>query len=325
MDIIPDKQRYSVGATATLLLASPFTDVEAWVTIERERVLESRRMRITAGATTIKVPITEALAPNAFVSVVLVRGRSAPPGTRDDPGRPTMRVGYTELRVVPAVKSLQVALAPGKLEYRPGDTARVSVSVKNAAGAGQRAEVTLWAVDEGVLALTGYRTPDLIDLIYQPRGLGVRLASNLVAVAAQIPPGPKGQREAGGGGGADLAAILRSRFQTTAFFIGSLVTDANGNATASARLPDNLTTFRVMAVAVTAGDRYGSAATSMLVSRPLLARPSLPRFVRDGDRFIAGVVVNQRTSGTQRVEVDATARGITLEGARQKTETLTGA
>src|SRR5690606_29970550 len=125
---------------------------------------------------------------------------------------------------------------------------------------------------------------------YPPRGLGMRLASNLVAVAAQVPEGQKGRREPGGGGGTDHSGILRSRFQSTAFFLGSVITDGNGVATATAELPDNLTTFRVMAVAVTAGDRYGSGESELLVSRPLIARPSLPRFVREGDRFTAGVV-----------------------------------
>jgi alpha-2-macroglobulin len=325
MDIIADRQRYAVGDTATLLIASPFTDVEGWLTIERERVLESRRITIAAGATTVRVPITEELAPNAYVSVLLVRGRSAVPGPLDDPGRPTMRVGYAELRVLPDVKRLDVQVSPAQAEYKPGDTARVNIAVTAADGAGQRAEVTLWAVDEGVLALTGYTTPDPVELLYQRRALGTRLASNLVAVAAQVPAGQKGGRAAGGGGGSDVAGVLRSRFQTTAFFLGSVVTGENGHAVASARLPDNLTTFRIMAVAVTAGDRYGSGSASMLVTRPLVARPALPRFVREGDRFSAGVTINQRTGGDQRVDVEATARGIALNGSRRKRETLRGA
>jgi alpha-2-macroglobulin len=325
MEIIPDRQRYSVGDTATLLIASPFTDVNAWLTIERERVLESRPIRITAGASTVRVPITEELAPNAFVSVLLVRGRSAAPGPLDDPGRPALRVGYTELRVVPEVKRLDVQVAPLQPEYRPGDTARVSIAVSTPGGGGQRAEVTLWAVDEGVLALTGYRTPDPVELLYRPRPLGSRLASNLAAVAAQVPEGQKGGRAAGGSGGSDIGGVLRSRFQTTAFFLGSVVTDADGRAVAAAALPDNLTTFRIMAVAVTAGDRYGAGSSSLLVTRPLVARPALPRFVREGDRFAAGVLVNQRTGGSQRVDVEAEATGIVLAGPRRKRETLNGA
>ena len=228
MDVIPDRTRYSVGDTATVLFASPFTDAEAWITVEREGLISERRLRLTSGSTTIKLPITEAYAPNAFVSILVARGRSAPPGPLDDPGRPTIRVGYASLRVTPEMKRLKLTLATTKTEYRPADTARVRIAVRDATGRGQKSEVTLWAVDEGVLALTGYKTPDPIDLIYRERGLGMRLRSNLTTVAPQVPEGEKGKREPGGGGGAGGADILRSRFQTTAFFLGSVVTDAAG-------------------------------------------------------------------------------------------------
>ncbi len=322
MDVVPDRSRYTVGDTATVFFASPITDADAWITVERERVLEQRRLHITSGATTLKFPITEAYAPNVFVSIVVVRGRSAPPGPLDDPGRPTLRVGYTQLRVTPEVKRLSVDITPARPEYRPGDSATFALTVKDRSGAGRRAEVTLWAVDEGVLALTGYRTPDPIDLLYPARGLGMRLASNLVAVAPQVPEGQKGSRSPGGGGGADATGILRSRFQSTAFFLGSVVTDAAGRARVTAPLPDNVTTFRVMAVAVTEGDRYGSGSSKLLVTLPLLARPALPRFVREGDRFRAGVVVNSRMGGTPTVDVRARTSGIRLEGDSRKSQKL---
>jgi uncharacterized protein YfaS (alpha-2-macroglobulin family) len=316
MDVIPDRTRYSVGDTATVLFASPFTGAEAWVTVEREGLIEQRRMRIESGTTTLRLPITESLAPNAFVSIIVARGRSAPPGPLDDPGRPTIRVGYAELRVTPEKKRLKVELAPLAQEYRPGDTARVALTVRDVEGSGQRTEVTLWAVDEGVLALTGFRTPDPLDLLYQPRGLGMRLASTLTTVAPQVAEGEKGKRAPGGGGGQDAAEILRSRFQSTAFFLGSVVTGADGRVTATARLPDNLTTFRLMAVAVTARDRYGSGQSSLLVTRPLVARPALPRFLRDSDRFAAGVVVNTRTGATPKVKVKASSSGADIKGKR---------
>jgi uncharacterized protein YfaS (alpha-2-macroglobulin family) len=326
MDVVPDRERYDVGDTARVLFASPFTDTEAWVTVEREGLIEQRRLRLTAGATTLAFPITEAWVPNAFVSMVVSRGRIEPPGKPDDPGRPQLRVGYAEIRVEPAIKRLGVTVTPARDEYRPGDTARVRLSVRDGAGRGAHSEVTLWAVDEGILALTGYQTPDLIGLLYQGRGLGMRLASNLVAVAPQVADSgsallEKG-RAPGGGGGDEMAATLRSRFASTAFFLGSVVTDANGVAEAAARLPDNLTTFRIMAVAVTAGDRYGSGESRVLVTRPLLARPALPRFVRAGDRFEAGAVVNHRLGQSAAVTVEAQATGIRLAGERRRQITL---
>ena len=322
MDVIPDRTRYAVGDTATVMFASPFTNAEAWITVEREGLIEQRRIYITSGSTIVKFPITEAFAPNAFISILVSRGRSAPPGSVDDAGRPTIRVGYAELRVTPEVKRLVVNATALSAAYRPGDTARVRVQVRDRQGNGQRSEVTLWAVDEGVLSLTGYKTPDPLDLIYQPRGLGLRLASNMTSVAPQIPEGEKGYREAGGGGGVAGADILRSKFQTTAFFLGSVVTDAQGNAQASARLPDNITTFRIMAVAVTTGDRFGSGQSPMLVTRPLLARQALPRFVRPGDQFTAGAIINRRDGAGVDVNVTASATGATLRGASSRTATL---
>jgi len=322
MDVVPDRTRYTVGDTATVLFATPFTNAEAWITVEREGLIEQRRLRITSGTTILKLPVTEAYVPNAFVSILVARGRSAPPAAPDDPGRPTIRVGYAELRVVPEVKRLTIDLHPTADEYRPGDTARIDVRVRDGRGTGRRSEVTLWAVDEGVLSLTGYKTPDPVDLLYQPRGLGLRLTSTLTSVAAQITEAEKGQRAPGGGGGMDVEGILRSRFQTTAFFLGSVVTDSAGHALATAKLPDNLTTFRVMAVAVTAGDRYGSGESKLLVTRPLVARPALPRFLRAGDSLLAGIVVNSRQGGTPTVTVQARTQGATLLGPDTRTATL---
>ena len=326
MDVIPDKTTYNVGDTATVLFASPFAEAEAWITVEREGLLQQRRLRLTSGSTSIKLALTEAYVPNAYVSIVVARGRSAPPGGIGDPGRPTIRVGYAELRVTPRVKRLKVEVEPLAAEYRPGDSARVRVRVRDAALRGQRSEVTLWAVDAGVLALTGYSTPDPIALIYRPRGVALRLGSNLTAVAEQVLAlegvSIKGDEAPGGGGGLAGGDVLRSRFASVAFFLGSVVTDAQGTAIAVAKLPDNLTTFKVMAVAVTAGDRYGSGESSLLVTRPLLARPALPRFLRQDDQFTAGIVVNQRAGGTPTVSVRARARGVTMDGLAQRSVTL---
>lgn len=323
LEVIADKNRYAPGDTATLVFASPFTDAEAWITVEREGVLEQRRLRITSGTTTFKLPITEAHAPNVFVSMLVTRGRSTPPGTLGDPGRPTVRVGYAELRVTPEVKRLSVSVVPNQNEYRPGDTTRVVLDVKNARNQGVKSEVTLWAVDEGVLALTGYKTPDPLDLLYQPRGVGMTLASTLVSVAPQLPEGDKGFRESGGSGGRDGADILRSQFRTTAFFLGSVVTDDAGHAVASAKLPENLTTFRVMAVAVTRADRFGSGSGKLLVTRPLVARAALPRFLRPGDAAEAGTVVNLRNGNKASASVNVSVQGgASITGKTSQNTTL---
>ncbi|MEO7363691.1 MAG: MG2 domain-containing protein, partial [Gemmatimonadaceae bacterium] len=322
LEVIADKKSYAPGDTATLVFASPFTDAEAWITVEREGMFEQRRLRINSGTTTFKLPITEAHAPNVFVSMLVARGRSAPPGTLGDPGRPTVRVGYAELRVTPEVKRLSVTVVPNRDEYRPGDTTRITLDVKDVRKQGVKSEVTLWAVDEGVLSLTGYKTPDPLGLLYEPRGVGMTLASTLVSVAPQLPEGDKGFREAGGSGGRDGADILRSQFRTTAFFLGSVVTDDAGHGVATAKLPENLTTFRVMAVAVTRADRFGSGSAKLLVTRPLVARAALPRFLRPGDAVQAGTTVNLRSGQKASATVSVTAQGATIAGKNSQNVTL---
>ena len=136
MEVIPDRSRYAVGDTAKILFASPFTDAEAWVTVEREGIIEQRRLRLTSGATRLDFPITERFAPNVYVSIVVARGRSAKPAPPDDPGRPTIRVGYADLRVTPEVKRLAVTVQPTQTEYRPADSAHVKLFVRDRAGHG---------------------------------------------------------------------------------------------------------------------------------------------------------------------------------------------
>jgi uncharacterized protein YfaS (alpha-2-macroglobulin family) len=172
--------------------------------------------------------------------------------------------------------------------------------------------VTVWAVDEGVLALTGYQTPDPIDALYTPRGLSVRQGTNLLALVPQLRYGEKG-KDAGGGGGLGEAMTVRKRFETTPIFVGAVVTDAQGKAQVKGKLPDNLTTFRLMAVAITADDRGGKGQGKVVVNKPLMARPALPRATRVGDTFAAGVVVNTLAASgpeaTRPVEVRAVVEG----------------
>jgi uncharacterized protein YfaS (alpha-2-macroglobulin family) len=297
VEVITDQGKYDVGDTVRVLVQSPFPQAEAWVSVEREGVLWQTRLQLKGTATPIEVPVTADMIPNAYISVVLARGRVAPPGTPGDPGRPAFRVGYRQIRVVPAAKRLDVTLTPDSAEKRPGAELAVDVQVKDGFGKGIESEVAVWAVDAGVLALTGYQVPDPIAALYRPRGLSVRQANPLMGLVPQLSYGEKG-RPAGGGGGdeahMDDVRGMRRRFVTTPLFFGTVTTDENGRAQVKGRLPDNLTTFRLMAVAIDAGDRAGHGTSKVLLTKPLLARPALPRAVRLGDTFAAGVVVHAR-------------------------------
>ena len=314
VEVVSDKGTYDVGETAKLLVQSPFPECEAWVTVEREGILWQKRMTLKGTATPIEIPVTAEMIPNVFVGVVLARGRVEPGGKAGDPGRPAFRVGYRQIRVLKSSKRLAVTLTPDSEDKRPGDALTIDVSVKGHDGKGVESEVAVWAVDEGVLAMTGYQAPDPIDALYRPRGLSVQQANNMTSLVAQLAYGEKGKEEGGGGGAAEAMAV-RKNFVTTPLFVGDATTGPDGKAQVKGTLPDNLTTFRLMAVALTEGDRAGRGRGKVVVSKPLLARPALPRTVRVGDRFAAGVVVH-RKAGAGRVKVTATVEGAVkgLEG-----------
>jgi uncharacterized protein YfaS (alpha-2-macroglobulin family) len=108
-------------------------------------------------------------------------------------------------------------------------------------------------------------------------------------------------------------------FKAVAFFDPSVRTDMAGEATVRFMLPDNMTTFRIMAVAVTREQRFGSGEAKIVSTKRLLLQPSLPRFVRAGDQIEAGVVVHNRTREPGDVQVRLRAEGLVLGERGEKT------
>jgi hypothetical protein len=312
VEIVPDKSEYNVGDVAHLLIKSPYPECLALVSVEREGVRERHVQKLTGTANAIDVPITEEMVPNIFVGAVLQRPRVEQGGIEpgDDPGRPSVRAGYAELSVGRSVKRLSVSVTVPKAEWRPREKVQVHVAVKDSTGLPRKAEVTLYAVDEAVLRLTDYKVPDPVDEMFPKRGLGVALGEPLLTLVRRQKFGEKGEIQPGGGGGRGGGNDVRSRFVTTPLWT-RLETVSDGTATAELELPDNLTTFRIMAVALTSEDRFGSGETQVRVTLPLLVLPALPRFARTGDAFEAGVVLNAKGLADQQSEVKVSA---SLEG-----------
>jgi uncharacterized protein YfaS (alpha-2-macroglobulin family) len=324
LELALNKKEYKVGDVARVLVKSPYPEAEALVTVERAGVYRTDRIKLKGPTPTVVVPISEDLRPNAFVSIHLVRGRSkAPPADagKPDVGAPEYRAGYAELKIDPEARRLAIAVTPAKKELKPGDTAEVAVSVKDNAGKPKSAEVTLYAVDEGVLTLIGYKTPDPIPVFTASRPLQVATLETRESMAklgldlGNLLGLDKGAE--GGGGGESTSA--RRDFRQSAYFNPALMTDASGKATARFKLPDSLTTFRLMAVATSLDDRYGYGESRIVTSRRLMARPALPRFLRAGDSLDAGVVVSGKAFGPAKVTVTANVSGIELRGDKEKT------
>lgn len=310
LELVLDKKTYRVGERARVLVKSPFPEAEALITVERAGILSRERRSLRGSMPSFEVPVTEELRPNAFVGVHMVRKIG---GARDEKA---YRFGYAAIQVDAEDKRLAVAVTPNQRELQPGAEVEVAVSVTDTRRRGARSEVTLYAVDEGVLLLTAYQVPDPLPVFTATRSLQVgtlETRSNLATIQKRALDsllfGFKGDEGGGGGDGS-----VRRDFQQTAYFNPRLETDANGRALVKFRLPESLTRFRVMAVAVGEGERYGFGSTDVTTSKRLMVRPALPRFLRVGDRARAGVVVSGKRFGPAEVVVRATLEGIESAG-----------
>ncbi len=309
VELIVDKTSYDVGDVAKVLIKSPYPAAKAMLTVEREGVLERRLLDLKGSVVAVEVPITEAMVPNVYAGVVIMRPRVAQGGieTGDDPGRPNARIGLVKLNVERKSKRLAVAVKTDKKEYQPRDKVTVNLELKDASGKPASGEVTLYVVDEAVLRLTAYETPDPIGHIYPERPLSVRLGEPLLHLVRKRNYGEKGEARGGGGGNSEGSGF-RTNFKTTVLFNPTLEAK-DGAARAQFELPDNLTTFRVMAVVVTQTDKFGSGESSIQVNKPVMALPAMPRFARVGDKFEAGVVVHSHGAGAGEVTVTARVEG----------------
>jgi uncharacterized protein YfaS (alpha-2-macroglobulin family) len=306
IDLVPERRTWKPGETARIMIQSPWENATALLTTEREGIRSHRQFTLTSTQQSVSVPITEADIPNVYVSVLLIKGRTkAPEGTTasteadtSDPGKPSFRLGYVELQVEDASKRLTVAVGGNKQEYRPANAASIDLTVKDHQGRGTSSEVTLWAVDYGVLSLTAYRTPDVLGSVYVQKALQVMNEDNRQRIISRRVLTPKGETDGGGGGAEAGAGTMRKDFRVLAFWLGSVTTDANGRARVDVKLPESLTTYRIMAVAGDRQSRFGSGESEVRINKPVTLKPTWPRFLAVGDTaYFGAVVTSQLTAG----------------------------
>ncbi|MGL5019867.1 MAG: alpha-2-macroglobulin family protein, partial [Luteolibacter sp.] len=255
--LVAEKKSYQPGDTARVLVLSPIEGT-ALVTVEREKVLRSFQVELKADKPVIEIPITADDAPNAFVSILIIKG--AKESARDHK-EPQMRLGYCELIVENLRDQLAVKLeAPATC--RPGDDITLTGTVILANGQpAAKAEVTLYAEDEGTLAVMGYETPKPMDYFYKPRNLDVETGTSFETFISEDPEmqdfSNKGFFIGGGGDLSKLADLLRKNFDPCATWAPALVTDASGKFTHTFKFPDTLTRYRLIAVAHQDAARFG--------------------------------------------------------------------
>ncbi len=316
-----DKPLYKPGETAQVLLPAPFDrPATMLITVERNQFLYYDVVRTDDHPQTYALKVTDSYAPDVYFSTV-----SVTPIDRAHP-LPTWRIGQTFFGVEPTARYLNVAVKPRQATAKPGERVDVDVTVTDREGKPVSAEIGLSVVDKAVLALsapnsyaqkaTFYPISDYENdyrWAYNPipvqlsmYGLQERL-TGIVQLDAY-----GGGRGGAGGPPSDQGAEVNVRkdYKVTPLWEPHLVTDAQGKASATVTVPDNLTTWTIDARAVTTTTQVGEGRSEFISTLPLIVRPVAPRFMVAGDTLELAAVVNNNTGKDQTVAVTLQARGV---------------
>jgi uncharacterized protein YfaS (alpha-2-macroglobulin family) len=341
IDLLPERRDLKPGETARLQVRMPFREATVLVTVEREGVLDARVVTLRGSDPVIEVPIPKASAagagswaPNVYVSALVLRGRVRqvpwysffdwgwraptlwwhawrhegpdyqPPTAMVDLAKPAFKLGVAALRIGLDAHRLEVKVTPAQPQYGVRQTAQATVQVLRGGQPLAGGEVAFAAVDEGLLALMPNTSWELLEAMFQPRAWGVETSTAQNEIIGRRHYGRKALAPGGSGG----RNPTRELFDTLLLWRPSVKLDAQGRATIDVPLNDALTSFRLVAIADSGVDQFGTGSASIRVSQDLQMLAGLPTLVRGGDQFEALYTLRNTTARAMQVRATLTGQ-----------------
>ncbi|MGP1577587.1 MAG: MG2 domain-containing protein [Treponema sp.] len=310
--LIPDQPLYNPGDTARILMKSPLPKGRYLITVEREGIFTEEIREFDGSTQVLEIPVAANYVPVVYVAVSSYSVRTKEPvhkyGERDM-DKPKGVFGMTPVFVNPRVKAFSVEIATDKSVYKPGEEAVVTLTAKRGGKPLAGAELTLLAVDRGVLDLIDYHVPNPLDFFYNPEHfpLGVIGGDSRSWLMAPIVQEVKTLAGGDSGGGKGDGANERSNFNPTAVFVPLLTTDVQGTVTAKFVLPDTLTSYRITAVG-TKADLFALHEEEITVRNLVNVLPVMPRRLRERDTAECGVLISNTDSRDHCITVSASVR-----------------
>ena len=303
VDVSADRRSIPVGESVKIHVAAPFAG-EATLLVLSDRVLALRTITVAEGGTDVDVPVEASWGPGAYVAVHVFRGG---PGTR--PGR---AIGLTWVGVDPAARTLAMSIGTPE---RTAPRAPLVVPVRAAAGAW----VSLATVDEGILRLTRFVSPDPAPHFLGRRRLGLDIRDDWGRLIAPA----EGESTLLRQGGDEASFVLPDIPQrTVTMFTPPVQAGADGIARITLDLPDFNGQVRLMAVGWQ-GARIGAASTNVIIRDPLIAEALLPRFLAPGDAARLAVLLHNLDLPSGEAVATITVDGpLVLDGPARLAATL---
>lgn len=282
IDIVLDKEHYKKNETAKVLLKTPFSG-KVLVTIENDDVIDHFYLETDKRAATFELPLNDQFVPNVYISATLFREHQS----SDIPL--TVAHGFAPVLVEKPKNDLPVTIsAIEKSRSRTKQKIRVKTTPNTA--------VTIAAVDEGILQLTGYETPNPYKFFYRKRALEVQSYNIYPFLLPEI---DLQSGKPGGGAGPDLKKRLNplpnKRVKLVSFWSGILKTNNRGIVDFEIDIPQYSGDLRIMAVAFK-DKAFGSGHINMKVADPIVLSVPLPRFLSPMDTVEIPVMMSNTTS-----------------------------
>ncbi len=294
--VASDKENYKPGESARVRIEAPFAG-EALLAIATDRVISTRNVQVPAGGTTVEIPVSADWGPGAYALVTAWRPLDKPADRV-----PTRAIGLTWLGLEPKLRTLEVKIGtPEKIT--PRRRIEVPITVGNLGG--EEAFVTLAAVDEGILQLTRFRTPEPADYYFGKRRLGIAMRDDYGRLL-ETRTDDLGRIRVGGDAG-DIGGLDIVPTRTVALFSGPVKLDAQGQANIPIEVPDFIGQLRLMVVAY-GKSRVGSGDQRLYVRDAVSADVVLPRFLAPNDRGRLALSLHNidGQAGDYRLTVEAT-------------------
>jgi hypothetical protein len=290
IDLELDKKSYVSGDEARLIIKSPFKG-KALITISKDDVLSTQVIELQNATQEIPIIVTDDFAPNAYISVSVIK-----PVISGEKWSVHRAYGIVPLMMDNSEHQLNVQVKSPE-SILPRKSVDIAIEVKNKDGLPQSSEISVALVDEGVLRLTGFKIPNPYEFFFGKRSQTIQtmdLYSLLMPEIDQKKIGADSSPSAGKGVDFDprkhMNPVSAKRVKPVALWKSGIVTDENGKASVTFDVPQFAGNLKVMVVSA-GEDDFGSAETDIQVAEPVMVKPTFPRFLSSGDKFIIPVSV----------------------------------
>ena len=289
-----DKDAYAPGETATLVIQSPFQTARALAIVEEpEGRFRYDWVDIANGFGRYAVPIRKPQMPRLAVHFLVMRGRlpdsGVAPAAPFDQGKPVTLAATKWVTVTPVQHRVEVTLESPR-SARPGEEIEVVLKLADVDKHPLAGAAVFWMVDQAVLSLAKEQPLDPLPrfIVNRPTHMAARDTRNMAFGRIPLQEAPGGEEATEEWGVENIS--VRRNFTPVPIYLPHVVIGPDGLARIRVKLPDTLTVYKLRAKAVSGPDRFGFGTGELRVRQPVVATPALPRFVRPGDEFDAGVI-----------------------------------